>query len=63
MPEEDSCGSVGSRLAETPVDLGPAGFLLPKTESCGVCGRLFLARLPKVLPAAQAESGLLEGED
>ena len=38
----------------------------PQTLKCashGVCGRLFLARLPQVFPAAQAEPGLLEGED
>ena len=38
----------------------------PQTYKCashGDCGWLFLARLPKVFPAAQAESSFLEGED
>ena len=38
----------------------------PQTLKCashGDCGRLFLARMPPVFSAAEAEPGFLEGED
>ena len=50
-------------MEEASANSGQAGFLFSKAKGGGVCGRLFLARVPPLLPAAQAEQGLLEGED
>ena len=50
-------------LAKASADPWPTGFLISPTEGCSFCGRLFLARVPQVFPAAQAEPGFLEGED
>jgi hypothetical protein len=44
-------------------DSWPAGFPASKSKDRGVCGRLLLAWLPQVFPAAQAEPGVLEKED
>jgi len=50
-------------LAKAFAHPGPAGFCFPKAEGGGVCGRLFLARLPPLFPATETEPSLLEGED
>ena len=50
-------------LAQALAHPGPTGLCFPKAQSGSFCGRMFLARLPQVFPAAQAEPGLLEGED
>ena len=39
----------------------PAGLLVPQAEGGGIRGRVLLARLPQVFPAAQAEPVVLEG--
>jgi hypothetical protein len=44
-------------------DPWPTGFLFSPAEGCSFCGWLFLARLPPLLPAAEAKPLFLEGED
>jgi hypothetical protein len=50
-------------LAKSLAHPGPAGLCFQEAEGGGVCGRLFLAWVPPLLPAAQAEPGILECED
>jgi len=56
-------GRGNSGLEQAFVHPRPARLCFQKAEGSGVCGRLFLAWVPQVFPAAQAEPSLLEGED
>lgn len=50
-------------LAQALAHPGPTGLCFPKAQSGSFCGRMFLARLPQVFPAAEAKPCVLEDED
>jgi hypothetical protein len=50
-------------LAKASADPWPAGLCFQEAEGGDVCGRLFLAWVPPLFPATEAEPSLLEGED
>lgn len=46
-------------MAEGPAGVWAAGFCVSAGAGGGVCGRVLLARMPEVLPAAEVEPEVL----
>lgn len=61
---QDGIGESGGEGLGTPSsnNLWKTGFLFPFTESCRLCGRLFLARLSQVWSRPKNKIKLLVGE-